>query len=177
MHPIIKPFVAAALGAWAALAAHGLPAQEMPREEAVRAVMVFNFLKFTEFPPGRAEDGRVIRLCIHVRSPRQADALFQLDGQRAGRRSLKVLDFPVSQGECNVLYVDTRQAWNTVEGNPRLGNALTISAHPGFIQEGGMIELDVRGEGAQFEINLGLGRRTGFHFAPELLRLARRIHE
>lgn len=175
----IQALAIAALGFWAALAAHGpvALAQEMPREEAVRAVMVFNFLRFTEFPSGRLGDGREIRLCIHARGPRQADALFQLDGRRIGKRRLNVLDYSVSQGGCHVLYVDSRQGWNAVADSSRVDNALTISAYPGFILEGGMIEMDVRREGAQFEINLGQGRRAGFHFAPELLRLARRTHE
>lgn len=174
----IRPFTIAALVFWAALVAHGPVARaQEPRDEAVRAVMVFNFLRFTEFPPGHMDDEREIRLCILARGPRQANAFFQLDGRRVGKRSLKVLDFTVSQGTCHVLYVDTRQGWNAVADSPRLNSTLSISAYPGFIEDGGMIELDVRREGTQFEINLGQGRRAGFHFAPELLRLARRIHE
>lgn len=176
---VIQLFAIAVLGCWALLAPHGAVAwgQESPREEAVRAVMAFNFLRFTEFPAGRLDEEREVRLCIQVRSPRQADALFQLDGRMLGRRSLKVLDYAVSKAECHVLYVDSRQGWNAVAESARVENALTIGAYPGFIQEGGMIEMDVRREGAQFEIHLGRGRRAGFHFAPQLLRLARRIHE
>lgn len=180
MPAVIKPFLLVALGAWAVLAGHApveALAEELPREEAVRAVLVFNFLRFTEFPPGRVGNGREIMLCMHVRRPRQADALYQLDGRRVGQRSLKVVDFPLSQGACDVLYVDSQQRWHALADHPRLEKALTISAYPGFAREGGMIEVDVDSEGTRFDINLRQGRRVGFHFSPELLRLARRIHE
>lgn len=179
MGAAVKQF-AMALAAGVALALvapQAVVAQENPREEAVRAVMVFNFLRFTEFPAVRSEDGRDIRLCVYVRGARQADALYELEGRRVGKRTLRVMDFSASQEDCQVLYVDTRQRWNGVAGHPRLANAMTISEYAGFAQEGGLIEVDVARDGVHFDINLGLGRRTGFHFAPELLRLARRIHE
>jgi len=53
-------------------------AQDMPSEQSVRAAMVFNFLKFTEFPPEALANTQRIRLCIAVGDPRQAEALTAL---------------------------------------------------------------------------------------------------
>jgi hypothetical protein len=54
---------------------------------------------------------------------------------------------------------------------------LTIRAYPGFAQDGGMIEIVLQEGGTRFDINLAEGRRAGFHFFPQLLRLARHVYE
>ena len=40
-----------------------------------------------------------------------------------------------------------------------------------------MIEIALQEDGARFDINLAEGRRAGFRFSPQLLRLARHVHE
>ncbi len=152
-------------------------AQDVPTEQSVRAAMVFNFLKFTEFPPEGAATSPVIRLCIAVRDARQGEALAAISGRKVGGRKLIVADFTGQSGDCQVFYVDSRQRWNAAADHPALRSALTISTYPGFARDGGMIEIAVQNDGIQFDINLAEGRRAGFHFSPEMLRLARRIHE
>lgn len=152
-------------------------ALDMPTEESVRAAMVFNFLKFTELPPEGFARSPVIRVCVAVRDSRQVEALAALSGRKVSGRELIVTDITAQSGDCNVLYVDSRQRWNAVAENRALRQALTISDYPGFVRDGGMIEVVVRNDGARFDINLAVGRRAGIHFSPELLRLARQIHE
>lgn len=151
-------------------------AEDLPSEQSVRAAMVFNFLKFIDYPPGGNDDSRT-RLCISVRDTRQAEALVALSGLRVKGRNLIVEYFSAKSSDCDVFYVDSRPRWNAASEHPALRQALTVSTYPGFTRDGGMIEIAVRDEGAQFDINLVEGRRAGFHFAPEMLRLARRIHE
>jgi hypothetical protein len=152
-------------------------AQEMPSEQSVRAAMVFNFLKFTEFPPEAIAKSAEIRLCMAVRDARQAEALLALAGRKVKGRELIVADFTTQSGECHVFYVDSRQRWNTAAENLTPSRALTISAYPGFARDGGMIEIAIQTDGARFDINLAEGRRAGLRFSPQLLRLARQIHE
>jgi len=152
-------------------------AEDMPSEQSVRAAMVFNFLKFTEFPPEAIASPPGIRLCVAVRDTRQAEALLALSGRKLGGRKLLAVDFIAQSGDCHVLYVDTRRHWNTVSEHNALRHALTISDYPGFVRDGGMIEIDMRNNGIQFDINLVEARRAGFHFSPQMLRLARQIHE
>lgn len=152
-------------------------AQDLPSGESVRAAMVFNFLKFAEFPPEAIASSPGIRLCVAARDTRQAEALLALAGRKVGGRKLLVTDFTAQSGVCQVLYVDSPRRWSTASEHNALRRALTISDYPGFVRDGGMIEIDVRKDGIQFDVNLVEAQRAGFNFAPQMLRLARQIHE
>ncbi|MDD5388751.1 MAG: YfiR family protein [Gallionellaceae bacterium] len=173
-HPLSQ-----ALFLLAALVCHcqTVAAQDLPSEQSVRAAMVFNFLKFSDFPPEASTSTTGIRLCYAVRDARQSEALHALAGRKVGGRKLLVTDFTAQSGDCQVLYVDTRRRWNTATEQNAVRHALTISDYPGFVRDGGMIEIDVQKDGIQFDINLVEARRAGFNFAPQMLRLARQIHE
>ncbi len=139
--------LALALAFMAALLFHGKPAmaQELPSEQSLRAAMVFNFLKFTEFPPESIANVQRIRLCIAVGDIRQAEALLALSGRRAWNRELAVVHLAGRGDDCHVLYVNSRQRWNAIEEQRVFPRALTIGDFPGFTQDGGMIELDLAG--------------------------------
>jgi hypothetical protein len=166
----------------AALFWHNPPAaaQDMPSEQSLRAALVFNFLKFTEFPPegvANTQPAQPIRLCVIAGDPLQVEALNALSGRRVGTRELTVVRLSGRDDGCQVLYVDLRQRWNVIKEQRAFLRTLTISAYPGFARDGGMIEIALQEDGARFEINLAEGRRAGLRFSPQLLRLARRIHE
>ncbi len=152
-------------------------AENMPTEQSVRAAMVFNFLKFTEFPPESIANARQIRMCIAVGDTQQADALASLSGRKVGGRELIVVRLAWWDDDCQVLYVDSRQRWNAAEEQHVFLHTLTISAYPGFARDGGMIEIALQENGTRFDINLTNSRRAGFRFTPQLLRLARHIYE
>ncbi|PWB48034.1 MAG: hypothetical protein C3F18_11770 [Nitrosomonadales bacterium] len=152
-------------------------AQNMPSEQSVRAAMVFNFLKFTEFPPESIANTEQIRLCMAVGDSRQEEALAALSGRKVWGRELAVVHLAGRGDDCHVLYVDLRQRWNAAEERRTFLRTLTISAYPGFARDGGMIEIALREDGARFDINLAEGRRAGFRFSPQLLRLARHVYE
>lgn len=175
----VRRFLHCASLSLAALLLHfpAATAQEMPEGQTVLAAMVFNFLKFTDFPAVESARLPGIRLCTAVRDSRLGEALTALSGRKAGGRELVVSDFSQRGGDCQVLYVDSRQRWNGLTEHPALRHALTISAYPGFAREGGMIEVALLPGGVRFDINLAEGRRAGIHFSPQMLRLARQIHE
>lgn len=174
-----KRHFAQALFLLATLVCQDLPvsAQDMPTEQSVRAALLFNFLKFTEFPPEGLTHPQRIRLCIAVGDQRQAEALSALSGRKVGGRELIVTRLAGRADDCQVLYVDSRQRWDAAEETRASRRTLTVSAYPGFARDGGMIEIALQEDGTRFDINLAEGRRAGFRFSPQLLRLARRIHE
>lgn len=179
MNFLIRSRFTRALILLAALACHSLPAtpQHISTEQSLRAAMVFNFLKFTEFPPDAIAHAEPIRLCIAVGDPRQAEALAGLSGRRVWNRELVVAQFAGRDDNCQVLYVDSRQRWNAAREQHTFPRTLTISAYAGFAQDGGMIEIALLEEGARFDIKLAEGRRAGLRFSPQLLRLARHVYE
>jgi hypothetical protein len=150
---------------------------QMPGEQSMRSAMLFNFLKFTEFPRLGVDKSRDIQICISVRDNIQAAALAALSGRKVAGRELLIVDFVMRSGDCQVLYVDSRQRWNALATHPALRGALTISAYAGFADEGGMIEIGRLDDGIRFDVNLAQARRAGFHFSPQMLLLARKVHE
>jgi YfiR/HmsC-like len=152
-------------------------AQTVPAEQAVRAAMVFNFLKFTEFPPADGSSPARLRLCFAVGDIRQAEALQALANRKVWGRELVVLPLTGRDDDCQAVYVDSARQWNAVAEEPGLRQALTISSYPGFVDGGGMIEIALQNDSMRFDINLAQGRRAGFRFSPQLLRLARKVRE
>ncbi len=152
-------------------------ADELPGEQSMRSAMLFNFLKFTDFPRPGVDRSRDIQICISVRDNIQAAALAALSGRKVAGRELRVVDFATRSGDCQVLYVDSRTRWNALATHPALRNALTISAYAGFAEEGGMIEIGRQDDGIRFDVNLAQAHRAGFHFSPQMLRLARKVYE
>ena len=153
-------------------------ARDLASEQSVLAAMVFNFLKFADFPPETlVTPSPNLLLCIAVRDEKLREALSALTGRKVGGKELMVADLAPRGGECDVFYVDSRPRWREAMDHPALQRALTIGAYSGFVRDNGMIEIDVRRDGVRFDINLTESRRAGVRFAPQLLRLARQVHE
>jgi len=159
-----------------ALLATTLPASvfavETASESAVRAAMVFNFLKFTEWPAVTASEPAV-RLCFAVDDPRQIAAFEALNRRLVRGKPLNVIRLD-GGGDCDVIYVDTRRRWEEIIDTRPRGHALSISGYAGFAREGGMIEISLQEGSPRFDINLLAAKRAEVRFYPELLRLARR---
>lgn len=150
-------------------------AAEAASEQAVRAALVFNFVKFTEWPAATAGEPQ-LRVCIAASDPAQIAAIEAL-GERRVRGMLVAPVRYRGQADCGVIYVDSSQRWNEISEKRTAGYALTIGGYAGFVAAGGMIEISLQEGGARFDINLLEAKRVGLRIYPQLLRLARRIVE
>lgn len=144
-------------------------------EQAVRAALVFNFIKFTQWPAATVGDPQ-LRLCIASGDPAQFAALEALSERRVRNMPLAAVRL-TRPANCDVIYVDSAQRWNEVAARLGGGQALTIGSYAGFAADGGMIEISLQDGTARFDINLLEAKRAGLRFYPQLLRLARRVME
>ncbi|CAG0980472.1 hypothetical protein RHDC4_01850 [Rhodocyclaceae bacterium] len=165
---LIALLVPAAPGSAPALATETITPQ------AVRAALIYNFIKFTDWP-STAGPAR-LRLCAATGDPAQMAAIEALDDRPVRGMSLIPVRF-VQQLDCKVIYVDSPRLWQEVVARQASGQALTIGSYPGFVRDGGMIEISQLDGQTRFDINLHEARRAGLHLQPQLLRLARRIVE
>ncbi|MDK9726353.1 MAG: YfiR family protein [Sterolibacteriaceae bacterium MAG5] len=149
-------------------------ATETVTPQAVRAALVYNFIKLTGWPaptgPAR------LRLCVATGDPAQMAAIEALGDRLVRGMPLAPVRF-VQQLDCRVIYVDSPRLWQDVVDRQASGQALTIGSYPGFVRDGGMIEISQLDGQTRFDINLLEARRAGLHLQPQLLRLARRIVE
>lgn len=143
--------------------------------QAVRAALVYNFIKFTDWPAAAAGPAR-LRLCAATGDPVQMAAIEALGNRLVRGIPLVPVRF-VQQLDCRVIYVDSPRLWQEVVDRQAAGQALTIGSYPGFVRDGGMIEISQFDGQTRFDINLLEARRAGLHLQPQLLRLARRIVE
>lgn len=150
-------------------------AAEAASEQAIRAALLFNFIKFTQWP-ATAVDKPQLRVCIATDDWLQIEALEALDKRLVHGKPLAAMRFS-GQSDCGVIYVDSRQRWNEMLEQRVTGRALTIGSYAGFVTDGGMIEISLQEGRARFDINLLEAKRAGLRFYPQLLRLARRIVE
>lgn len=150
-------------------------ATETTSPQAVRAALVYNFIKFTDWPVAAADTGR-LRLCAATGDPAQMAAIEALGNRLVRSMPLAPVRF-VQQLDCKVIYVDSPRLWREVVERQASGQALTIGSYPGFVRDGGMIEISLLEGQVRFDINLLETRRAGLHLQPQLLRLARRVLE
>lgn len=142
---------------------------------ALRAAIVFNFIKFTEWPQGVRQGG--LTICVASGDEDLYQALAALEGRRIRSMTLRVQRLPAADAaNCQVLYSDSRQRWERAL-DQGAGQALTISHYPGFSDDGGMIEIVTEAGTTQFDVNLAEARRAGLRLYPQLLKLARTVKE
>lgn len=153
----------------------------VPSEYAVKAAFIYNFAKFTEWPPAAAGGTRdPIVLCAAAGEPYDA-ALASIDGKSVHGRPLRIRRGvrPIEIKSCHMLFIaeaEERRApelLRAASGSP----VLTIGDASGFAEGGGMIGLINADNRVQFEINNEAAQRANLKIGSQLLRLARLVKD
>jgi hypothetical protein len=164
------------LPAAAVLLTHTLTAvAEALPEYRLKALFVYNFVLFTEWPDGM---GRTLALCIYGPDPFGAE-IDALRGKPVGSRIISVqrkgIDEPLDA--CQILFI-AAPVINTV---PQLlerlrgSQVLTIADSPGAARLGVALNLSVAADRITFEANLQAARGAGLNLSSKLLRLATQV--
>jgi hypothetical protein len=146
---------------------------------AVKAALIFNFAKFTEWPSQPA--GSRIAACV-VGDDSVAAALVRIvGGQAIGGHPFDV-SRPQESGTwktCQVLFIAVAESGRAASGlgGIRSVPVLTVSDSKGFAESGGIIELYVENDRMRFAINVDAAERAGLHLSSHLLQLARVVRD
>ncbi len=153
----------------------GLPLSAQAHDErAVKAAMVFNLIKYVEWPQPMADN---VLLVGFIGEPSVGEALNSLlAGKTSELGSVRVvaLASDADLARCGVLYVShaspakARAAMEKVRGK----NILTVGDSAAFARAGGMVGLVTKGDQVQIEINLDAVQAGGLRVSSRLLRLA-----
>ena len=152
----------------------GAQANEPVSEQVASAALLFNFIKLTEWPETHARQD-VMDICVLTTDQELFAAIEQLDTRKIRNQLLKTKRYR-EQEECDVIFTDARQRWNSLPAKSRQA-ALTVGKYAGFVDDGGIIELSMQEEKPRFDINLAAAKRAGLRLYPQLLKLARRVVE
>lgn len=172
---------AAALAAalWIACPAPPAGAQAGPTEAQVKAVFLFNFTKYVDWPPQAFRGARdPLAICV-LDGDSFAPAVEQtIHGEVVKERALvaRTLARPEDADDqgCSIVYVsaavrDVRSLFKHLAGKP----VLTVGESEDFAVSGGMINLRKEQNRIHFEINQEAAERAGLRISSQLLKLGR----
>lgn len=159
----------------AAAGAAALP-DARTREATVKAVFLFNFTRFVDWPedPGRAGSPLVIGVLGQDPFGAALDAVVKGEGVAGRRLVVKRIERMEDAVACDEIFIAASE-------EPHLGRilemlngkpVLTVSDIPGFAARGGMIGLVPSDGRVKIQINPGEAKAAGLRISSKLLRPA-----
>lgn len=151
----------------------GLAWADSYAEEDMRAIYLYNFANYTDWPESPRD---TFNLCV-LNDASLGRALKNLEGKSIGKKPLVTahLTSLASVRQCQLLYVGAADTYRLDKIAAALGNepALTVSNAP--VLETVAIVMTLEDARLVFDINLEAYRRVGLKPSSTLLRLARHI--
>jgi hypothetical protein len=149
--------------------------QPKPGEYQVKAVYLYNFGRFIEWP-ATVNNEQAFTICILGQDPFGAALDATLAGETINNRKLfaKRISNSRDSAGCQILFISSSEAsrikeiLTSVEKSP----SLTVSDMPGFTNNGGMIQFVLRDNKVRFEVNLAAAAKAGLSFSSQLLKVA-----
>ncbi|MBY0408439.1 MAG: YfiR family protein [Rickettsiales bacterium] len=160
-------------------APHYARAQET-KEYLVKAAFIYNFVKFVEWPGGKAIAQRSnIDVCVMGDSPLSgAGSVFKAASTPKLSLSLvKENDTQAAIGHCHVLFISESEAVRmrdllaALKGRP----VLTVSDVEGFAEKGGMIGFVMSDGKIKVVVNTHSATQSGMRVDAQLLEIALRV--
>jgi hypothetical protein len=165
--------------ALALLCAADLAAQQSkPGEYQVKAVYLYNFGKFVQWP-GRTDTHageKTFAICVLGRDPFGATLDEIIQGESVEGRSIvaKRLDRVENGEDCRILYISDseKDRLEKILDSLKAKPILTVSDLPNFSEQGGMIQFVLEGDKVRFEVNLGAVEKAKLSLSSQLLKVA-----
>jgi len=151
------------------------------KEYEVKAVFLFNFAKFIEWPPAAFKDAQsAVTLCILGKDP-FGDALDSLRDKTIEGRKLVIRRVSKIEeaDKCHILFVSAseKDTLSHILKATRSWNILTVGDTKGFAESGVMINLISIENKMGFEINLDAAEHASLKISSKLLKLGKIIKE
>ena len=175
----IKELINVCLPMLCLLIAIGLPADIYAgtvEEYSVKAALVFNFARFTDWPLDTIADSPgTFNICLFG-DDTILEAFAGVNGKRIKKQRIVVKRIRRIQeiDTCNLLFVSgsdrkiLQKIFAAVEEKP----VLTIGEMSGFTEAGGIINLVKTKNRIKFEVNLNAAQQAGLKISSRILKLA-----
>ena len=152
-------------------------AAQTPQEYQIKAVFLFNFAQFVEWPAEAFEaPDQPISICILGQDPFGGFLDETVRDEKVGERALVIRRYQRVEeaGACQILYVshsereDVRDIFAFLKGR----SILTVSDADAFASKGGMIRFLTRNNRINLRINVEAAEAAGLKISSKLLRPA-----
>jgi hypothetical protein len=149
-------------------------------EYQVKAAFLFNFAKFVEWPAKSfPKPNDPIVICILGQNPFEDHLSAAIQGKVLAGRGFAVLQIAElpPKSRCQILFVNSseRQRFRSSAASLKGSGILTVGETPGFIDDGGIINLKLEGGKIRFEINVDAAEQAQLIVSSKLLSLAQII--
>ena len=160
---------------WLILSAFLLQAEEVD-EYSLKAALVMNFARFTDWPEGTFTPDSHFNLCL-IASDGVIESFEPLSKKKIQKHPIKLIHIHpthISKKECHLLFVTTLNPhdvpliFSSLEDLP----ILTVSDITGFIKSGGIIQLETVDDKITFRVGLKMAKQKKLHMSALLLRHA-----
>ena len=157
------------------LVSHAAAQESKPQEYQVKAVYLYNFGRFIDWPAAAAKDDS-FAICVLGEDPfgRALDAT--VAGEKIGNRGLITRHVATEHDAsgCRILFISSSEAAHVKDILESLSNSsiLTVSDMAGFTSDGGMIQFVLKENRVRFEVNLTRAEKAGLIFSSQLLKVA-----
>jgi hypothetical protein len=151
--------------------------ENAPRlEYQIKAGYLFNFLRFTDWPPQALAAGEPYRIGVVSDTAAFPVIAEALNGKILNGREINVLSLQSTdslQG-CHLVFVPrsvTSSTWEALGAEAREG-VLLIGESDGYALRSGMIGFVSRGHNIRFQVNLAAAQQAGLKLSGRLASLA-----
>jgi len=147
-------------------------------EYQVKAVFLYNFAKFIEWPPTMFENNDNITLCVLGEDP-FGNFLSSLEGKNIKDKKFAIKRIKTIKNikQCHILFISSSEKnhlYNIFNYIKVKGlNVLTVGDTKGFTQKGGIINFIIINNKVRFEINIDAAKQAGLKISSKLLKLAK----
>jgi hypothetical protein len=153
---------------------------EKPSEYEVKAVYLFNFAKFVQWPAGEPSgETDAFTICVLGEDPFGRTLDFTLAGEtlHGKKTATKRIASARDARGCRIVFVSgsEERRIRSVLGALKGMRVLTVSDMNDFAARGGMIQLVMDHDRVRFEVNLTAATSEGLGMSSELLKVAREV--
>lgn len=149
-------------------------------EQKIKAGLLYNFLKYTEWPAGSAaQTGNEINVCLYG-----GDAFDGHLAPMAGRTvnqkpiALRTINAAGELAPCALVFVRAAQkdSWPAIQKGLAGKQVLTVSDFPGFAAAGGMLEFARAESRIEVKLNVDAVSAANLKVGERMLKLASVVH-
>ncbi len=148
-------------------------------EQEIRAGLIYNFLKYTEWPPDRLAKDASMTVCIFGSDPFDG-YLKPMAGRTVNQRSIAIRQVKKMEDtqSCHLLYVNAKvkEQWQELRSFLSGKSVLTVSDFKDFSKQGGMIEFGRKDNHIDALLNIDTIAASQLRVQDRLLRLVSVVH-
>jgi hypothetical protein len=152
--------------------------QAKPSEYKVKAIYLYNFGKFVEWPEAREPREQPDRflICVLGKDPFGSllDSTIKGEDVNGMNLSAKRVSNAADATGCRILFISSSEADRVVTILQELHSKpiLTVSDIANFCDRGGMIQFELKEEKVRFAVNMTAAEKAGLTLSSQLVKVA-----